>query len=49
MQSDGDRGWYMYEAAKLAEIEAEVEEAVCRKLPRVNDIWVFDQSKKILQ
>jgi hypothetical protein len=48
MQSEGDRGWYLYEAAKLAGMEVEVEEAVCRKLSRVNDIWVFDQSVSIL-
>jgi hypothetical protein len=48
IQCEGDRGWYLHQAAKLVKDEAAVEEAVCRKLPRVKDVWLFAQLSSIL-
>ena len=49
MQCEGERGWYLQQAAKLSGIEKEVEEAVCQKYFRMGeDTWLFDQLTSIL-
>lgn len=49
MQSEGDRGWYLYYAAILAGDKEVIEAAIIQKFFRVaEDIWLFDQLTSIL-
>ena len=49
MQCEGDRGWYLHQAAKLSGNAASIVEAVCQKFSCVRkDRWLFDQLSSIL-
>ncbi len=49
MQCEGDRGWYLYQAAKLTRDPAAIEAAVAEKLRRVRgDHWLFSQLASLL-
>jgi len=49
MQCEGDRGWYLHQAAKLSGNEMAIEDAVCQKFFRIGkDVWLFDQLTSIL-
>ena len=43
-QCEGERGWYLHQAAKLSGNEAAIEEAVCQKFFHIReDVWLFEQ------
>ena len=49
IQCEGDRGWYLHQAAKLSGDEIALEEAVVQKFFRIGkDIWLFNQLTSIL-
>ena len=49
MQCEGDRGWYLYQAAQLAGNKEAIEVAVVNKFFRIReDHWMFDQLTSIL-
>lgn len=49
MQCEGDRGWYLYQAAQLIDEKESIEAAVIQKFFRSgNEGWIFDQLTSIL-
>ncbi len=49
MQCEGDRGWYLSQAAQLVEDKEAIEAAVIQKFFRIRDNdWLFDQYTSIL-
>jgi len=48
MQSEGDRGWYLYQAAQIAGGDAILEDLVARYARSFGDYWLFDQISSIL-
>lgn len=49
MQCEGDRGWYLYQAAQLTGEKENIESAVIQKFFQIKeDVWLFDQLTSIL-
>ena len=49
MQCEGDRGWYLYQAAQFIGEKESIESAVIQKFFRIKeDHWLFDQLTSIL-
>lgn len=49
MQCEGDRGWYLYQAAQLVEDKEAIESAVIQKFFQIRDNdWLFNQYTSIL-
>lgn len=49
MQCEGDRGWYLYQAAQLVEDKESIEHAVIQKFFHAGDnYWLFNQLTSIL-
>lgn len=49
MQCEGDRGWYLYQAAHLVQDEKAIESAIIQKFFRIkDDDWLFNQYASIL-